>query len=63
MSEVQLRKLIKEDLERDKSHEMDKKTLKRILENLKRKELIKTKDFRVSLYRSRRGNSEDSYSE
>jgi len=36
-------------LERDYKAEMDKKTLKRILENLKRKELIKTRDFTVTL--------------
>ena len=43
ISEVDLRKRIKTELERDKKYEMDKKTLRRIVENLKREGLVKTK--------------------
>ena len=50
VSEVELRKLIKEDLEKEKNFEMDKKTLKRIIENLREVELVKTKDFPIYLF-------------
>ena len=43
ISEVELRKRIKLELEKDKGFEMDKKTLRRIVENLKREGLVKTK--------------------
>ena len=49
VSEVELRKLIKEDLEKGQGFEMDKKTLKRIIENLREVELVKTKDFPIYL--------------
>ena len=41
------------ELERDKGFEMDKKTLKRIVENLKREGLVKTKQFRVTIYQDK----------
>jgi len=50
ISEVELRKRIKMELERDKGFEMDKKTLRRIVENLKQAGLVKTKQFRVTIY-------------
>lgn len=37
------------DLEKNKNHEMDKKTLRRIIENLKRDNLIRTKDFQIQI--------------
>lgn len=45
VSELVVRSQIKLDLEKNKNHEMDKKTLRRIIENLKRDNLIRTKDF------------------
>ena len=50
ISEVELRKRIKTDLEKDMGFEMDKKTLRRIVENLKREDLVKTKQFKVTIY-------------
>ena len=50
ISEVELRKCIKLELEKDKRHEMDKKTLRRIVENLKREGLVKTRQFKVTIY-------------
>lgn len=58
ISEVELRKLIKSDLERSKSFEMDKKTLKRIVENLRKEGLVQTKNFKVTIYQA--GESADS---
>lgn len=52
ISEVELRKKIKNDLEKEKPHEMDKKTLKRIVENLKKDNLVKTRDFKVTIYQA-----------
>ena len=49
ISELVVRSQIKCDLEKNKNHEMDKKTLRRIIENLKRDELIKTKDFQIQI--------------
>ena len=40
ISEVELRKKIKNELEKAKSFEMDKKTLKRIIENLRKEGLV-----------------------
>lgn len=53
ISEVDLRKRIKQELEKEKTFEMDKKTLRRIVENLKREELVKTKQFKVTIYQDR----------
>lgn len=53
ISEVELRKRIKMELERDKGFEMDKKTLRRIVENLKQASLVKTKQFKVTIYQDR----------
>ena len=50
ISEVELRKRIKMELEKDKGFEMDKKTLRRIVDNLKREGLVKTKQFKVTIY-------------
>ena len=51
ISEVDLRKMIiRNEHERLMKHEMDKKTLKRIVENLKRDGLVKTRDFKVTIY-------------
>jgi hypothetical protein len=47
VSELVVRSQIKMDLEKNKNHEMDKKTLRRIIENLKRDNLIRTKDFQI----------------
>lgn len=43
ISEVELRKRIKQELEQNKSFEMDKKTLRRIVDNLVNAGLIKSK--------------------
>ena len=43
ISEVDLRKRIKQELEQNKSFEMDKKTLRRIVDNLVNAGLIKSK--------------------
>ena len=53
ISEVELRKCIKLELEKDKRYEMDKKTLRRIVENLKREGLVKTKQFKVTIYQDK----------
>lgn len=58
ISEVELRKSIINDLEKDKRFEMDKKTLKRIIEHLKRDNLVKTKDFRVRLFDGEHGRED-----
>lgn len=47
---MELRKRIKLELEKDKCFEMDKKTLRRIVENLKCEDLVKTKQFKVTIY-------------
>lgn len=52
ISEIELRKLIKSDLERSKTFEMDKKTLKRIIENLRKEGLVQTKNFKVTIYQA-----------
>jgi hypothetical protein len=49
VSELVVRSQIKSDLEKKKNFEMDKKTLRRIIENLKRDNLIKTKDFQIQI--------------
>jgi hypothetical protein len=46
---VDIRNGIKNDLERGKGFEIDKKTLKRIVEKLAQDKLIKTVDFLVTL--------------
>ena len=60
ISEVELRKRIKNELERSKSFEMDKKTLKRIVEYLRREGLVMTRNFRVTIYQSNLDNNEAS---
>ena len=49
ISEVQLRNAIKADLERHKKHEMDKKTLRRIIDYLRKEDLLKIKRFLVTV--------------
>lgn len=49
MSELTVRQRIKTELEKQKSFEMDKKTLRRIIENLKRDGLLLAKDFKVTI--------------
>ena len=49
ISLVDLRNDIKNDLEKSKGFEIDKKTLKRIVEKLKKDKLVKTVDFMVTL--------------
>ena len=49
ISEVDLRNAIKADLERHKKHEMDKKTLRRIIDYLRKEELLKIKRFLVTI--------------
>lgn len=46
---VDLRNDIKNDLERGKGFEIDKKTLKRIVEKLVSEKLVKTVDFLVTV--------------
>ena len=46
---MDLRNDIKNDLEKSKGFEIDKKTLKRIVEKLKKDKLVKTVDFMVTL--------------
>lgn len=46
---VELRNDIKQDLEKSKGFEIDKKTLKRIVDKLLRDGLVKTVDFLVTL--------------
>lgn len=53
ISEVRLRNKIKLELEKDKGYEMDKKTLRRIVENLRVSGLVKTKQFKVTIYQDR----------
>jgi len=53
ISEVRLRNKIKLELEKDKGYEMDKKTLRRIVENLRVAGLVKTKQFKVTIYQDR----------
>lgn len=48
-STVDLRNEVKNELEKDKGFEIDKKTLKRIIDNLKQDKLIKTVDFEVTI--------------
>jgi hypothetical protein len=38
---------------------MDKKTLKRIIDNLRKQGLVQTKNFRVSIYQSNLDNTSD----
>ena len=49
ISEVDLRNLIKMDLEKHKKHEMDKKTLRRIIDYLRKEDLLKIKRFLVTI--------------
>jgi hypothetical protein len=49
VSELVVRSQIKSDLEKKKNFEMDKKTLRRIIENLKKDSLIITKDFQIKI--------------
>ena len=49
ISLVDLRNEIKNDLEKSKGYEIDKKTLKRIVEKLKKDRLVKTVDFLVNI--------------
>ncbi len=49
---VDLRNGIKNDLEKGKGYEIDKKTLKRIVEKLAQEKLVKTRDFLVTLEQS-----------
>lgn len=58
ISEIALRKLIKSDLEQSKSFEMDKKTLKRIIENLRKEGLVQTKHFKVTIYQAMQTDSD-----
>jgi len=46
---VDLRNDIKCELEKNKGFEIDKKTLKRIVEKLKKHNLVKTVDFLVNI--------------
>ena len=46
---MELRNDIKNDLEKGKSFEIDKKTLKRIIDKLAEEKLIKTIDFLVTV--------------
>ena len=71
ISEVDLRNKIKMELERTKKYEMDKKTLRRIIENLRQENFIVTKKFKVAIEQqsrpyplrsSRMNESEDEYS-
>ena len=49
ISLVELRNDIKNDLERGKGFEIDKKTLKRIIEKLQQDKLVKAVDFLVTV--------------
>lgn len=49
ISELAVRSQIKKVLESTKNFEMDKKTLRRIIDNLKSDGLVKTKDFQVQI--------------
>ena len=49
ISEVDLRNKIKLELERTKKYEMDKKTLRKIIENLRQEDFIVTKKFKVAI--------------
>lgn len=49
ISLVDLRNEIKNELEKNKGFEIDKKTLKRIVDKLKQDNLIKTVDFLVNI--------------
>lgn len=46
---VELRNEIKDQLESNSSCEIDKKSLRKVIENLAKKELIKTVDFNVTI--------------
>jgi len=46
---VELRNDVKNELEKSKGFEIDKKTLKRIVEKLQQDKLVKTVDFLVTL--------------
>jgi len=46
---VDLRNDIKNELEKHKGFEIDKKTLKRIIDKLKKDNLVKTVDFLVNI--------------
>lgn len=58
ISEIELRKRIKNDLEKSKNFEMDKKTLKRIIENLRKDGLVQTKNFKVTIYQANESESD-----
>lgn len=49
MSELSVRQQIKKVLEQNKGFEMDKKTLKRIVENLESAGLLRTREFNVKI--------------
>ena len=49
ISLVDLRNDIKNELEKHKGFEIDKKTLKRIIDKLKKDNLVKTVDFLVNI--------------
>ena len=49
ISEVDLRKRIKNELERDKNHEIDKRTLRKLVETLEGEHLLKTRQFRITI--------------
>lgn len=49
ISIVDLRNDIKNELEKHKGFEIDKKTLKRIIDNLKTDNLVKTVDFLITV--------------
>jgi DNA-binding GntR family transcriptional regulator len=49
VAELEIRQRIKTELEKQKSFEMDKKTLRRIVDNLKREGLLQTRDFKISI--------------
>jgi hypothetical protein len=46
---VELRNDVKNELEKSKGFEIDKKTLKRIVEKLQQDKLVKTVDFLVTV--------------
>ena len=46
---VDLRNDIKNELEKNKGFEIDKKTLKRIIDKLRKDNLVKTVDFLVNI--------------
>ena len=49
IAEVKVREKIKEVLEKKKIYNMDKKTLRRIIENLRKEELLQTRKFKVTM--------------